>query len=142
MTEKTYKISKYPIFLRVIQLINYVAVIGSIVFSATYFFASESLLIEANDGTLPLNRYSVAAAYLTVAVMAAYVLYKIRTRNRHSAEIYVIANVAGFALFEIINYFSDYSPHLIEYILIYIGEAAIMAYLLLSVSVKKYLSKK
>ena len=142
MIDKTSKAIKYPLFLKIIQIQNYITVIGSLSLSGISFFASKSFLLETNGGIEPINRYLVGAAYLTVSLIVIYVLYKIRIRNRYAPEIYVISNVTAFAIFEIINHFNNYRPSMTEYIVVYIGEAAFMTYLLLNVNVRKYLSNK
>lgn len=132
----------YPPALRLIQIINYIAVASSILIASSYLFASKDFLLAINGGVAPINRYAVVCGYLAIAIAAGFLLYKFRTRSKYAPEFYVLVTVLGFAIYEIIYYFSDYTVPLYEYITIYCIETVIMAYLLFNNNAKAYFNKR
>lgn len=130
-----------PLALKIIQIINYIAVVSSILIAAAYLFGSNDFLLEVNNETQPTNRYIVAFGYLAIAAAASFVLYQFRKRDKYSPESYILANVFAVVIYEVIYHFSNYHPPLYEHVAAYTIETIIMAYLLLNNKVKVYFGK-
>lgn len=131
----------YPPALKIIQIINYIAVISSVLLAVTYLFASKDFVLEMNNNIQPVNQYTVAIGYLAIGAVASFVLYHFRKRSKRSPEFYVLANVFSVGIYELIYHYSNYHPSLFESVTVYILEAAIMAYLLFNPAVKAYFNK-
>ena len=130
-----------PAIIRGIQVLNYIAATGSALSVLIFLFASNDFLREFNNGIETENRLIVATGYLAIAFLAGLVIYKFRKRDKYAPELYVLANVLGFAFFEMINHFSGYRFSVYEYFVIYFLEALIMAYLLFNEDAKVYFGK-
>lgn len=131
---------RMPVILRIIQVLNYLAVFFTFVMGLLYLFATDALLVEINGSEFS-QRYILAGAYLLTAGLIGYVTYLFRQRRTEAVAYYIVFNFIAFALLALTNHYDNYDSSVVEDVVTYLCEALIVAYLLFSKRVKAYFNK-
>lgn len=128
--------------LRIIQFINYLAVVVGLLAAMTYLFSSPEGAASFNGDIEPKNQYIVGGLYLVYVVLAAIAAYTIRMRKSYAPYVFVLAMYAAEPLMRLTEYYENFSYEgdvvmIVGLFISYVITILAMAYMLFNKRVRK-----